>query len=205
MGESTCDELAAVVDHPERDACLHSLGALYAAGRLSTDELDRRIEAALAATTSAELAAVMADLSSGRNAGQDGAPGHPENSRSWSRALLRSPLRTTGTIVVLGLGGVLVAAVGQGSNLVELLVGVAVGLIGFLTHWWWCLVPGRPDTAGDTGEHSRSGGGEASGEDSGEDDDDVAVPVVAAQPAQDPARRIMGRGDGTIPTQRSGD
>ena len=47
------------LSHEERDACLHALGALHASGKLSLPELDARIEAALAARTEEELAALV--------------------------------------------------------------------------------------------------------------------------------------------------
>jgi Domain of unknown function (DUF1707) len=51
------------LSHEERDACLHALGALHAAGRLSLPELDARIEAALAARTDDELVALVRESS----------------------------------------------------------------------------------------------------------------------------------------------
>ena len=47
------------LDHAERDACLHTLGALHAAGELSLTELEERIAAALEASTKDELAALV--------------------------------------------------------------------------------------------------------------------------------------------------
>ena len=52
----------ACLDDATRDACLHSLGDHYATGRISVDELDARIQRALAAETEVELASVMAGL-----------------------------------------------------------------------------------------------------------------------------------------------
>ena len=54
----------ASLDDATRDACLHSLGDHYATGRISVDELDVRIQRALAAETEEELASVMAGLES---------------------------------------------------------------------------------------------------------------------------------------------
>lgn len=51
------------LSHEERDACLHALGALHASGKLSLSELDVRIQAALAARTDAELAALVRESS----------------------------------------------------------------------------------------------------------------------------------------------
>ncbi len=51
------------VSHERRDACLHALGALHASGKLSLSELDARIEAALAARTDDELAALVRETS----------------------------------------------------------------------------------------------------------------------------------------------
>lgn len=47
------------LDHAERDACLHALGALHASGELSLSELEARIAAALEASTKDELAALV--------------------------------------------------------------------------------------------------------------------------------------------------
>ena len=54
----------ACLDDARRDACLHSLGDHYATGRISVEELDSRIQRALAAETEEELASVMAGLAS---------------------------------------------------------------------------------------------------------------------------------------------
>jgi Domain of unknown function (DUF1707) len=76
---------AAVLDDARRDACLHSLGDHYAAGRLSADELDARVQFALAAETDEDLASVMqgldvepaADEEAQPEAAQDAGPGWP--------------------------------------------------------------------------------------------------------------------------------
>lgn len=50
------------VGDAERDAAVQALGEHFAAGRLGKDELDARLEAAMAARTYAELDALFPDL-----------------------------------------------------------------------------------------------------------------------------------------------
>jgi hypothetical protein len=187
MGMQNCGMgLASNLDDSKRDACLHSLGDHYAAGRLSAEELDGLIQAALAAETEADLAAVMSDLS------VDPSVEHgPERVRRGGPRL-HAPtaprFRWVLAVVVLAVGGALVAAAGPRSNAAEFSAGLAIGLLGFLTHWW---------LTGRSGQQARAG-----------DDAPVEVPVPEPETGDVTrygATRPVGRGTGLIPRQRTGD
>lgn len=60
--QGNIDQLAAPLDEETRDGCMHELGALYAAGAMSIEELDTRICAAMMAETEEELAELVGDL-----------------------------------------------------------------------------------------------------------------------------------------------
>jgi hypothetical protein len=64
--DGTPNELQVRASDGERDAAVTALRDHAAAGRLALDELEERIQAALAATTRADLEALFADLPSSR-------------------------------------------------------------------------------------------------------------------------------------------
>ena len=82
--------VAAGLDDATRDACLHGLGDHYAAGRLSTAELDERVQLVLAAETEEDLAAVMTGLVEEPAVDQDAPATRPP--RSPARRALRALL-----------------------------------------------------------------------------------------------------------------
>ena len=118
------------LDSRQRDACLHALGALHAAGRLSLEELDSRIQAALAAETEAELATLTVDLPEPQEPAVSQEPSTPPASpqrrhlQGWVAAYVASIS-----------GGVLVAAAGPRRDEAEFAAGLAAGLLGFASHW----------------------------------------------------------------------
>jgi hypothetical protein len=123
-------QLAPRLDVAKRDACLHALGAHHAAGRLSIEELDSRIQAALAAETEDELHALTADLGVEGAASDDQQPG--TRARSPQRAHLHG---WVAAYVASISGGVLVAAAGPRRDEAEFAAGLAAGLVGFASHW----------------------------------------------------------------------
>jgi hypothetical protein len=69
----------------ERDATVAELREHYAAGRLTTDELNERIGQAFGAKTRGDLNAIMRDLPSTRPAGTPLAdPGQPSSGAGWT-------------------------------------------------------------------------------------------------------------------------
>lgn len=63
------------VGHAEREAVAAELREHYASGRITLDELNERLDAALAAKTRADLDALMRDLPPARPSAGSGAPG----------------------------------------------------------------------------------------------------------------------------------
>lgn len=104
------------VGHAEREAVAAELREHYASGRLTLEELDERLDTALAAKTRGELDALMTDLPSARpvtaagtggGGGQPG-PGSPSAGRAIAAmlglALAICLLVTIGFIGVFGIG-----------------------------------------------------------------------------------------------------
>ena len=67
----------------ERDSALTALGEHYAAGRLTKDELDERMDAAWTARTAADLAILFHDLPALQPAAPPRRRPSPEARRSW--------------------------------------------------------------------------------------------------------------------------
>ena len=91
-------DLSPPLDDATRDACLHALGDHYAAGRISADELDRRVATALAARVEDELVVLTADLTEDPGQAPVPADDPAEPRRRGSRldalrALVRRPPR----------------------------------------------------------------------------------------------------------------
>jgi hypothetical protein len=189
-----------------RDACLHKLGDHYAAGRLTAQELDSRIQVALSAETEAELTEVMADLeteddespdrSSSRSPGRGGTP------RS-------SVVRWAAGLLVVAAGSVLLAVVGPGPAAAELAVGLTGGLLGYLTHWWLTRQATPPSPVAERPTPTtrprppvlRDEGWRP------EDSDEAMIEAMSTPDRVTRLRSIrpLGRGSGVVPTQRTGD
>jgi hypothetical protein len=195
--------IAPALDDRTRDACLHDLGDQYAAGRLSSSELESRIQAALAAETEEELAAAIAEPPVAVPVEDPSTREAPVQLARWGVCLL-----------AFVAGGALVAVVGPTSNVVEFCVGLAVGLLGFVTHWWLTARSTSPDVVE---EHASVISPEVrqcppvlrdDSDVTHSDDDELPLTVVEAQ--HPPVARLrpvrpIGRGNGVIPTQRTGD
>lgn len=120
------------VGHAEREAVAADLREHYASGRLTLEELNERLDAALAAKTHADLDALMTDLPP-REAGPVKNGGtHPGNgwdagrqagpavaATVWS-ALMMCALLTVGFLGVVGVG------VGRPFGIVLLFAGLAL-------------------------------------------------------------------------------
>jgi hypothetical protein len=126
-------QLGPDLSHDERDACLHALGALHASGKLSLSELDARIEAALAARTDDELAALMREGSPITVTPQRPTPQEP-------RAEVAPGYRRTGgwlfalrLVVLVAL--TLLAAVARVLTLAAVALGVGVVRALLVTAW----------------------------------------------------------------------
>ena len=129
--EYAAQPLAPQPDVTKRDACLHALGAHHAAGRLSIEELDSRIQAALAAETEEELAALTADLTERPRPATEAEPdarGRVSPQRSHLQGWVAAYVASIS-------GGVLVAAAGPRRDEAEFAAGLAAGLLGFASHW----------------------------------------------------------------------
>jgi hypothetical protein len=70
----------------ERDAAAADLGEHYAAGRLTLDELNERLESVFAARTYGQIARVMADLPGPGRLGRFAEPPPPVPGYAWSAA-----------------------------------------------------------------------------------------------------------------------
>ena len=208
MGKLDCGAgLTSGLDDRTRDACLHKLGDYYAAGRLTAQELDSRIQVALAAETRADLTEVLTDL---ETEGDESRPAP----RSWrNRGPGGTPhssvVRWAAGILVVAGGSVLLALVGPGPAAAELIVGSTAGLLGFLTHWWLTRqpAPARPVAESRTATAGPRPPVLRDEEWRPEDSDDA---VIEAMSTPDPAARLkstrpLGRGSGVVPTQRTGD
>ena len=115
------------LSYAERDACLHALGELHAGGHLTFSELEKRIQAALAAETEEELARLVPEL-----------PETKAGSRSsfGGEAATTTPTRSTPAVVV-GAATAVVATLGValaavGGALVTAALLVARGSYGLL-------------------------------------------------------------------------
>lgn len=122
----------------KRDACLHALGEHHAAGRMSVEELDRRVQAALAAETEEELAALVVDLRQ-----EPAERSTPPQSR---RLLARPVARWATAYATLTSTGLLLAVVGPRTNAAEFSAGATAAMVGFVTHW--VVTRGSADTSG---------------------------------------------------------
>jgi hypothetical protein len=76
--------------HTDRDAVVELLRVAAGDGRLTSDELDERLERALTARTYSELAALTADLPAAPGAGALAAPGAPPQPRELVRMKVTS-------------------------------------------------------------------------------------------------------------------
>jgi hypothetical protein len=76
-GERSTPELRA--SHQDRDRVVEILRVAAGDGRLTSDELDERLEAALNARTYRELAALTVDLPAAGTTGRDGIPAEPKD------------------------------------------------------------------------------------------------------------------------------
>ena len=79
----------------ERDQAVATLSDHFAQGRLSLDELDRRVDQALAAATRAELRATLADLPA------TGAPATPPHQVDAPRASAQDPRWSSWAVTAL--------------------------------------------------------------------------------------------------------
>jgi hypothetical protein len=85
------------VGHAERDAVTAELREHYAAGRITLDELNERLDKALAAKTKADLNALMTDLPSVPGAGTGASVGGSAGAGWMSRGIGASGSRDWGT------------------------------------------------------------------------------------------------------------
>ena len=114
------------VDPAERDAHLHTLGDLHAAGRLTVEELDRHVQATLAVETEEELSRVVAELSESLDRPDGASKGDPRPA---------SLLRWVGAGAIVTSAAVVLTVVGSGSNAAEFSAALGAGALGFATHW----------------------------------------------------------------------
>lgn len=208
--------LATGLGDKERDACMHRLGDYYAQGRLTADELDRSIQAILAAETEADLDAAMAEVPL-RSETHVREPVTPDGSRaSATLRVVHRVAHRVAAVAALASGGVLLAAVGPRSNGAEFAAGTAVASLGFAAHWWVSTrsapLLSTPQVAeqqtgarppAEVASDEPASDEPASDEPASDEPTDVAVPArptVAPRPTR--PRPVVGRGDGTIPTQR---
>jgi hypothetical protein len=80
----------------ERDAAAADLGEHYAAGRLTLDELNERLETVFAARTYGQLARVMADLPGPGRLGRFAEPQAPVPGYGWATRAADGTIRTNG-------------------------------------------------------------------------------------------------------------
>ena len=145
MGNSSArNGLGSAIDVRQRDASLHALGDFYAAGAISAQELDSRIQAVLGAETEADLAAAMGDLDREPAAEQEPAPEALEALPAGPSPRVPDHSRLVTAVVALTTGSALVAAVGPRSDLAEFSAGLGLGALGFLAHWWWTAGADQP-------------------------------------------------------------
>jgi hypothetical protein len=129
----------------ERNAVCDQLAAHFAAGRLRADELDARLEAAMAAPTLLELRHLLSDLPAAAPV-----PGRPvpRPVRRWSASDVLAGLTLAAALAFAGLAVLVLGIAGQG---LLLAAGFFGGLIaaaggGALVH----LLRGDRDRTGDT-------------------------------------------------------
>jgi hypothetical protein len=89
------------VSDTEREAAATELREHYAAGRLTLEELNERLDKAFAAKTRADLNALMTDLPSARQSAANGPAGFngPFGSGGSGGAWRRGPAQTVGALV----------------------------------------------------------------------------------------------------------
>lgn len=73
----TQPERAVRIGDAERDAAVSALGDHFAEGRLTREEFDERVEAAITARVGTDLAPLFADLPEPARMGPERAPGRP--------------------------------------------------------------------------------------------------------------------------------
>lgn len=138
------------VSDAEREATATELREHYAAGRLTLEELNERLDKAFAAKTRADLNALMADLPSTRMGGTGNGPGGARpadwsTGNDWSTgsgwngggAWRRGPVQTVGALVstlvmmcaVLLLGTIGVFGISAGRPLGIVLILAALALL----------------------------------------------------------------------------
>ena len=120
------------LDTAERDAHLHTLGDLHAAGRLTVEELERQVQATLAAETDDELAELVRDLFVLLYETSDFSP---RDRAALPVARQVSWLRWAGAGAVVASGAAVLTVVGGGSNPAEFCAALGAGALGFATHW----------------------------------------------------------------------
>lgn len=133
----------------EREQVSRQLSEHAAAGRLTPEELDERLDAAYAARTHGELAALLADL-----------PGAPlPAARDPQRELARARLVQRAGVGVISIAiaiGIWAAAGAQGSFWPVWVILLVVA--GLARNAWRTLGPGDGDATTDEGLRGRRGG-----------------------------------------------
>lgn len=89
------------VGDAERDRAAAALGEHFSAGRLDRAEFDARINAALAARTEADLAALFTDLPSERKPAQPQSAGQPWPMRCAPLPYLLVPIALVATVLAV--------------------------------------------------------------------------------------------------------
>lgn len=207
MGKLDCGAgPASGLDDRTRDACLHKLGDHYAAGRLTAQELDSRIQAALGAETADDLTEVMDDL---EKEGDESPVRSSWRNRRHGGTPSSSVVRWAAGLLVVATGSTLLALVGPGPAAAELAVGLTAGLLGFLTHWWLTR-QAAPASPADEGRVASTRPQPPVLRDEAWRPEDSDEAVIEEMSRPDPVARLrsvrpLGRGGGGIPTQRGGD
>lgn len=204
---------ASGLDDRERDAWLHRLGEHYARGRLSADELDRCVQVVLAAETPTDLEAAVAEVPLVE---EPDPPEVPQEHVPASAPVVPVTRRLVGWVLPVA-GGLLVALVDARSNVAEFAVGMLVGLLGLAAHWWNRRAPRGQGVSVTSPVHEElapvADGREGAPVDQTTVDQTpveeapvVETPFVLRPPQPQPQLPLppQGRGDGTIPGQRTG-
>lgn len=116
------------IGHAERDAVAAELREHYASGRLTLEELDERLDAALAAKTRGDLDALMRDLPSARPAPAAAGAGRPgPGPRTAGQAVATMVFLALAicALVTIGFIGVFGAGIGRPFGIVLLLTALA--------------------------------------------------------------------------------
>lgn len=141
------------VGDAERDGCVELLVEHFLRGRLSAEELDRRQDAALRATTAVELAGLVADLPhpvpASRSASTLPLPSataadpaslalpRPSRAKVWTRRYgPPAAVAITAWLATMGLGD-------GGAHEAALNASLVTGAVGYVTTWLACAHKSR--------------------------------------------------------------